>query len=97
MKVILASQSPRRANILNDLGLQYEVIVPTCDETTDKTKPEEIVMDLSRLKANSVASIIDKPSIIIAADTIVYLDGKILGKPKGKDEAFEMLSRLQGS
>ena len=95
MKIILASQSPRRKAILEKLGLQYEVMVPDCDEYTEKTIPEEIVLDLSRIKASNVSlRASDEPLIILAADTIVYHNGKILEKPKGKNEAFEMLKQL---
>lgn len=95
MKIILASQSPRRKAILDGLGLQYEVIVPFCDEATDKTKPEEIVLSLSKRKALYVASRLSEKATVIAADTIVFHNGEILGKPKSESEAFAMLSRLQ--
>ena len=94
MKVILASQSPRRKAILEELGLQYEVIVPDCDEVTDKTEPEEIVLDLSKKKAFNVFPRVSEPSTIIAADTIVYQNGNILEKPKDENEAFAMLKQL---
>lgn len=97
MKIILASQSPRRRAILDSLGIQYEVIVPNCDEDTNKIKPEEIVTDLALQKAKNVASRSENSATIIAADTIVYLEGKILGKPKDEDEAFEMLNKLQNN
>ena len=94
MKVILASQSPRRKAILEDLGLQYEVMVPDCDELTDKIDPEGVVLDLSKKKAFNVAPRASEPSTIIAADTIVYQDGNILEKPKDENEAFAMLKQL---
>lgn len=95
MKIILASQSPRRKAILDGLGLQYEVIVPSCDEATDKTKPEDIVLSLSKRKALYVSSRLNEKAIVIAADTIVFHNGEVLGKPKSENEAFAMLSRLQ--
>ena len=97
MKVILASQSPRRKAIIEEFGLQYEVVVPDCDEVTEKTLPDEIVLDLSRKKVFNVKTRVSEPSIIIAADTIVYHNGRILEKPKGKSEAFEMLKQLTGN
>ena len=97
MKIILASQSPRRKAILEELALQYEVMVPDCDEVTEKTLPDEIVLDLSRKKALNISPRTSEPLIILAADTIVYHNGKILEKPKGKSEAFEMLKQLTGN
>lgn len=97
MKIILASQSPRRKFILENLGLKIKIIPSTCKENTDKVKADEIVMDLALQKAQDVASREKNESTIIAADTIVYLDEKILGKPKDEEEAFLMLSRLQGA
>lgn len=97
MNLILASQSSRRRDILENLGLDFEVVVSKCEEDTNKTKPGEIVMDLSMQKAMDVLSQVGTGNIIIAADTIVYFDGKVLGKPKSEAEAFKMLSALQNS
>lgn len=94
MKIVLASQSPRRKAILEELALQYEVIVPDCDEVTEKISPDEIVLDLSRKKALNVSLRVSELSTIIAADTIVYRDGNILEKPKDESVAFEMLKQL---
>lgn len=98
MKYILASKSPRRKEILNNLGVNYSVIESQCGEITKKTKPKDIVLDLAAKKANWVYDnneLLD--CCIIAADTIVVLDDKIFGKPKDKNEAFKMIKELQNN
>lgn len=99
MKFILASASPRRKELLEQIGLEFE-IVPACGrEETAFTKPEEIVTDLSRQKAEEAAQKITdrkEPLAVIGADTVVALDGEILGKPKDEADAYRMLSMLNG-
>lgn len=96
MDIILASGSPRRRELLNTLGLSFTVHPAKGEEIApDGAGPEEIVKALSRAKAEEVArQFPDK--LIIAADTIVYLDGMVLGKPKDEDDAKAMLSKLSG-
>ena len=96
MKIILASGSPRRRELLKEIGLEFEVHKPEADEShSENEKPEELCERLSRLKALAVAR--EFPDcLIIAADTIVVIDGKILGKPHDKNEAFTMLKTLAG-
>ena len=92
---ILASSSPRRFELLRQIGLPFQSIVPSVDESTDRTDPFEIVSELSARKAAAVAK--NNPiSVVIAADTIVVADGQVLGKPKGETEAAEMLRSLSG-
>lgn len=97
MNLILASASPRRKEILQSLKLEFKVVVSVSDEITEKIKPEDIVKDLALQKATNVQNLIGKNAVIIAADTIVFIDGKILEKPKDKNEAYQMLSKLQGN
>ena len=95
-KIILASGSPRRRELLKDLGIEFEIYKPDVDETRLKDeKPEDLCLRLSRLKAMSGAERFPD-SVIIAADTIVVIDEKILGKPKDREDAFNMLKILQG-
>lgn len=96
MDIILASGSPRRRELLNTLGLSFTVHPAKGEEIApDGAGPEEIVKALSRAKAEEVArQFPDK--LIIAADTIVYLDGMVLGKPKDENDAKAMLSKLSG-
>ena len=95
-KIILASGSPRRRELLKDLGIEFEIYKPDVDESRlENERPEDLCLRLSRLKAKSGAERFPD-SIIIAADTIVVIDNKILGKPKDREDAFNMLKILQG-
>lgn len=95
MKLVLASKSPRRSEILKNAGLDFTVRVADADETIpDGTKPEDAVVFLAARKAMAVERAEDE--IVLGADTIVVLDGKILGKPKNKDDAFDILKSLSG-
>lgn len=96
MRIILASGSPRRFELLKSLGLDFDVYRPDVDESMiDGEAPYELCTRLSRLKAESGAKKFPD-SLIIAADTIVVIDDVILGKPKDRRDAFMMLKRLQG-
>lgn len=92
--IILASQSPRRQELLKLITSDFEIKVSNVDETLpDKITPKEAVMYLSKIKAEPFAYGDD---IVIGADTVVALDGKILGKPKNEENAKEMLRFLSG-
>jgi septum formation protein len=95
-RLVLASQSPRRASLLNQIGLTFDIIPSHVSEEhgTDH-QPPEIVISLSQAKAHEVARDVHD-AIIIGADTIVVLDGMILGKPESPAEAMTMLNRLSG-
>lgn len=97
---ILASGSPRRKELLSAIGIDFDVVVSDADEDSiSKDAPVEIyVQELALLKAAATAKNVlkKKKALIIAADTIVTLDGKILGKPQDEDDAFNMLSELSG-
>lgn len=96
-KLILASKSPRRAELLERLGLSYTVISADCDEWfPDGLGPEEIVQYISREKAHAAANMVAPEDIVITADTLVFLDGQRLGKPRDEEDAFSMLSALSG-
>lgn len=99
MKVILASKSPRRVEILEKIVKEFEVVESNFDENTIDFKGdiEKYVKDLSRNKAIEVSKGLNEPSIVIAADTVVFQDGKVLEKPKNEDDAFSMLSSLSGN
>ncbi len=99
--LILASKSPRRKELLQDLGLELMVLQSDVDETIDENdKPiEEKVMAIARKKARAVAfrpEICKEKNIVIASDTIVYLGEEILEKPRNRREAFAMLKSLSG-
>ncbi len=95
MRIILASASPRRKELLEQIGINVEVIVSDCDEVFEKVIPEEIVKELALLKALDVAQKQEGNCIVIGADTVVVHQGKVLGKPKDETEAFEMIQGLQ--
>lgn len=95
MKLILASNSRTRKEILNKVGLKYEVVPSNIEEHSDKTNLKEYVMDLSKQKAQAVAKIV-KEGVILSADSIIYIDSKKLEKPKTKEQAKEMLQNLSG-
>lgn len=92
---ILASSSPRRFELLRQIGLSFQSIVPFVDETTELTDPIDIVCELSLRKASAVAK--NNPlSVVIAADTVVAVDGNVLGKPKNAEDATQMLRMMSG-
>ena len=96
MKTILASASPRRKELLSLAGIEYEVVVSECEEILpEKILPHEAVMLLAKQKAKDVFSR-NSDCMVIAADTVVALEDKILGKPKDAEDAFNMLSALSG-
>ena len=98
MAIILASQSPRRRELLGQMGLTQFIIRPALgEERTDPgLTPAQLVEALSRQKAEEVAGRSDPGDLIIAADTVVAIDGTVLGKPRDEAQAREMLSLLSG-
>ncbi len=97
MKLILASASPRRAEILRDAGFHFTMLSSAIDETPySGESPQDLVQRLANAKADLVAARAIGPSIIIAADTEVTLDGHIFGKPRSSDDARRMLEKLSG-
>lgn len=96
MKIILASNSPRRKELLHRDGYEFEVIPSTVDEVLDESlKPVENVKSLAKQKCLDVAKS-HYDDVVIGADTIVVFDNKIFGKPKTDLEAYQMLNALQG-
>ena len=100
-RIVLASASPRRKELLEQIGLPFTIEVSGIEEVITKTVPQEVVMELSAQKAVDVKKKLQEDAVVIGADTIVVYDnengGSILGKPKSEEEAFEMLNRLQGN
>ena len=98
-RFILASQSPRRRELLTQIGVRdFEILVPEADESFDPTlSPQEIVSSICRRKAEAAqAMAADDEAVILAADTMVFLDGLRLGKPKDEEDASQMLRALSG-
>ena len=97
MKLILASSSPRRAEILREAGISFSVLSSAVDETLIPGEtPQQHVLRLADAKGELVAARAVAPAIIISADTVVVLDGQILGKPRSTDEARHMLELFSG-
>ena len=109
--MILASGSPRRRDLLEQAGLEFEVIVSDVEEIVTKTNPDEVVLELSEQKCAAVANgfmqnvpsnlgnLIDLETggiLVIGADTVVSLDNKILGKPEDAKDALKMLMNISG-
>ena len=108
-QIILASQSPRRKELLEQIGLEFEICPAKGEEIITKTIPEEVVMELSKQKAEEVAAMVSSYSkqhkdittpsdiLVIGADTVVAYDGKTLGKPKDEADAKATLTMLSGN
>ena len=97
-KIILASGSPRRKILLEQLGLSFDIIVSNTDEVIDPMlSPSELVIQLSKQKAADVAKNLEGDFVVLGADTIVVYKDKVLGKPKDREEAKAMLTMLQGN
>ncbi len=105
MKFILASASPRRKELLEQIGMKFEVRVSAAEEVTKATDPADYVMELSFLKAEDVAGKIpvmydargiNQDFVVIGSDTVVAAEGEILGKPKDKEDARRMITMLSG-
>lgn len=97
MNIVLASGSPRRKELLGMLGLRFEICPAVGEEKIEAgLAPDEVVRELARAKALEVAARREKDSLVIAADTVVSLDGEILGKPHSEAEAEAMLKKLSG-
>ena len=97
-RIVLASNSPRRKELLSGLGIQYEVkTLPDIDESyPEGLDGMEIPAFIARSKADAYRSVMQPDELIIPADTIVWLDGKVMGKPRDAEEAREMLRALSG-
>ncbi|MFQ5787144.1 MAG: Maf family protein, partial [Thermodesulfobacteriota bacterium] len=96
-KIVLASSSPRRIELLKKLGLEFKVVTPIVEEKHIKGEsPLDFAIRTSREKAFSVSSKLNGDYIVIGADTIVVIDKVIIGKPRDETEAKSMLLRLSG-
>ena len=100
MNLILASKSPRRKEILENLGVKFEIITADANEESDITDPKSLVTELAKRKGDAVAQKLGaegKDCLIIACDTLVYADGEFLGKPHDREDAERMLKKLSGN
>lgn len=102
MKIILASASPRRKEILECLGVEFTVVCADADESCELCDPCEYAMELARRKGIAVWNKLKNTgdlsdTVIISADTVVFAEGEILGKPRDREDAYRMLKMLSGS
>ncbi|WP_313578960.1 Maf family protein [Lacrimispora sp.] len=95
-RLVLASASPRRKELLAQIGITPEIVPSTIEEKITTSVPEEAVMELSRQKAVDVASRRQPGTFVIGADTVVAAGGKILGKPISHEDAYRMISLMEG-
>lgn len=98
MKIILASKSPRRSELLNLMGVNFEIIPSDAEENNNqKIKLTKLSESLAKLKAKDVFDKTNGNRVVIGSDTLVSVNGKLFGKPKTKEEAFFMLKTLSGN
>jgi len=95
-EVVLASASPRRKELLTQIGIKFRTCTSKKEEEILRNKPEDIVKDLSYTKARDVYDRGNRDAIVIGADTIVVADEEVLGKPKDAEDAFRMIKKIQG-
>ena len=94
----MASKSPRRMELMKQAGYDFKIVTSDTPELTTKTAPFDVAMELSSIKAFGVAnslSLLENDTLIIGADTVVFCDDEIMGKPSDYDDAFRMLKKLQ--
>ncbi len=96
LKIVLASTSPRRITLLKQIGLEFNIIEPVGDESSSHPDPRRRVMENALAKAKSVLDQVND-HIILGADTLVLINGEVLGKPTDATEAIQMLSKLNGN
>ena len=98
MRIILASKSPRRKEILENLGLKFDIIVADADERSDERDPKQRVADLAAIKGRAVTDALEEKTntLVIASDTLVYAEGEFLGKPRDREDARRMIGLLSG-
>jgi len=98
MRIILASKSPRRKEILENLGLKFDIIVADADERSDERDPKRRVAALAAIKGRAVLDALEdkNDTLVIASDTLVYAEGEFLGKPRDREDARRMIGLLSG-
>ena len=96
--IVLASASPRRRELLSQIGIEYEVIPSKVEEIVTSTVPKEIVMELAKQKAEDIAIQMGNiGKMVLGADTIVAVNGEVMGKPADEADAYAMISKLQNN
>ncbi|MFN7012847.1 MAG: Maf family nucleotide pyrophosphatase [Bacteroidia bacterium] len=97
-RLILASKSPRRQQLLRGLGFNFEIVTREIDESfPSHLKAQEIPLYLSKIKAKAFTDLLDDKTIVLTADTVVWINDKVLNKPENEEEAYQMLRLLSGN
>jgi septum formation protein len=94
VSLVLASKSPRRAQILELLGVEFRMESPSCEENTESILPKNIPLELAKRKALNVSAKFQN-DFVLGGDTLVFCENEVLGKPKNEQDAFEMLKKLR--
>lgn len=97
MRIVLASASPRRKELLEQLNMKFDIVVSNVEEVITMTEPAGVSKELACQKAEEVTKLATDADIVIGADTIVVYQDEIMGKPKDEEDAFHMLNQLQGN
>lgn len=95
-QIVLASASPRRRELMEQIGIHPEIIPSQVEEVVTSSDPEQVVMELAGQKAREVADRLGDNRIVVGSDTVVAVDGAILGKPASEEEASAMIRRIAG-
>lgn len=98
MNIVLGSASPRRSDLLRQLGFDFRILKADCSEDFDPTEtPENIVIQIAQQKADALIPELSSDEVLICADTIVYLNGEVIGKPSDAADAILLLHKLSGN
>lgn len=97
MKIVLGSASPRRSELLSQMGFEFRILKADCSEEFDETSsPEKIVLSIAEQKANALKTEVYPDELLICADTIVYLNNEVIGKPIDTEDAVRLLHKISG-
>lgn len=97
MKIVLGSASPRRSELLSQMGFEFRILKADCSEDFDASKsPEEIVLSIAQQKAEALVPEVNSDELLICADTIVYLEKEVIGKPIDMEDAIRLLHKISG-
>lgn len=97
MKIVLGSASPRRSDLLRQMGFDFRIVKADCSEEFDESEtPEQIVISIAQQKANALQNDLQANELLICADTIVYLENEVIGKPTDEQDALHLLHKLSG-
>lgn len=97
MNIVLGSASPRRSELLRQMGFEFRIAIADClEDFNESDTPEKIVISIAQQKANALHKDIQPNELLICADTIVYLENKVIGKPSDEQDAMRLLHKLSG-